>query len=32
MKKLKIKKVIKTPISSIAGCGRNWDNVCGQRQ
>ncbi len=31
MKKLKIKFVFKSNTYSFAGCGRNWDNVCGRR-
>lgn len=31
MKKLKIKKVVKSEAVCMAGCGRNWDNVCGTR-
>lgn len=32
MKKLGIKKVVKSTVVSMAGCGRNWDNVCGRRE
>lgn len=31
MKKLQIKKVVKNTSVAMAGCGRNWDNVCGTR-
>ncbi len=32
MKKLQVKKIIKRRMVCIAGCGRNWDNLCGARQ
>ena len=32
MKKLVVKVVKATRNVSAAGCGRNWDNVCGRRE
>jgi hypothetical protein len=31
MKRLVIKKVVKNHIVSAAGCGKNWNNLCGTR-
>ena len=31
MKRLYIKKVVHSAALSAAGCGRNWDEVCGTR-
>lgn len=30
-KKLGISKIVVQTVKSMAGCGRNWDNVCGTR-
>ncbi len=32
MKVLRIKSVIKNHAVRMAGCGKNWDNLCGSRE
>lgn len=32
MKKLSVKVIKVTTTANAAGCGKNWDNLCGARQ